>query len=144
MKEHANEILLKIKNDFPGFNKDEILEFTKDSVLNLYNQLKNENTKNLNYEKNLIDKLIKNKNKFRISKDIDHISVQYVELFDYIKQENKNYIKIYCSIYFYDNTQNNLYGNRTNNKYWNDIWIITFTNGKQENRNCCSKCRCHY
>lgn len=144
MKEHANEILLKIKNDFPGFNKDEILEFTKDSVLNLYNQLKNENTKNLNYEKNLIDKLIKNKNKFRISKDIDHISVQYVELFDYIKQENKNYIKIYCSIYFYDNTENNLYGNHTNNKYWNDIWIITLTNGKQENRNCCSKCRCHY
>ena len=144
MKERANEILLKIKNDFPGFNKDEILEFTKESVLNLYNELKNENFKDLNYEKNLIDKLIKNKNKFRISKDIDHISVQYVELFDYIKQENKNYIKIYCSIYFYDNTQNNLYGNRTNNKYWNDIWIITFTNGKQENKNSCYKCRCYY
>ena len=117
MKERANEILLKIKNDFPGFNKDEILEFTKESVLNLYNELKNENTKNLNYEKNLIDKLIKEKNKFRISKDIDHISIQYVELFDYIKQENKNYIKVYCSIYFYDNTQNNLYGNNTKNKY---------------------------
>lgn len=144
MKERANEILLKIKNDFPGFNKDEILEFTKESVLNLYNELKNENTKNLNYEKNLIDKLIKEKNKFRISKNIDHISVQYVELFDYIKQENKNYIKIYCSIYFYDNTENNLYGNRTNNRYWNDIWIITFTNGKQENKNSCSKCRCYY
>lgn len=144
MKERANEILLKIKNDFPGFNKDEILEFTKESILNLYNELKNENLKDLNYEKNLIDKLIKEKNKFRISEDIDHISVQYVELFDYIKQENKNYIKIYCSIYFYDNTQNNLYGNHTNNKYWNDIWIITLANGKQENKNSCSKCRCCY
>ena len=144
MKERANEILLKIKNDFPGFNKDEILEFTKESVLNLYNELKNENFKDLNYEKNLIDKIIKEKNKFRISKDIDHISVQYVELFDYIKQENKNYIKIYCSIYFYDNTENNLYGNHTNNTYWNDIWIITLTNGKPEYRNCCSKCRCYY
>ena len=64
MKEHANEILLKIKNDFPGFNKDEILEFTKESVLNIYNELKNENFKDLSKQLTKVEDDIANSRKY--------------------------------------------------------------------------------
>lgn len=97
------------------------------------------------------------KYEYRITDDIDRVSVHYAELFDFIKTENEAFIKLYASVYFYDNVTNNkstetdndfnderkmiqfkLDGNRVlayksdtlpkrpNNKYWNDIWIVTY------------------
>lgn len=140
MEEEINKILFGIKNDIPEFNKEEFLEYTKWSIIDLYNKLKDEQQSNLNYPKDLISNLIQEKNKFRITKDIDHISIQYTELFDYIKKDNKKYIKIYCSIYFYDNAENNSSLQYTNDKFWNDIWIVTFSDTNNTNNSNCSNC----
>lgn len=140
MEERAKEILFKIKSDFPDFNKEELLEYTKWSIIALYNNLKDENITNLNYKKDLISKLIQDKHKFRITNNIDNISVQYTELFDYIKKDNKKYIKVYCSVYFYDNTGNNSSIKHSSNKYWNDIWIVTYIDSTKTDNSKCTNC----
>lgn len=45
------------------------------------------------------------------------------------KNENENfYIKVYSSVFFYDDVSNNENVDSNNNfdKYWNDIWQVTF------------------
>lgn len=120
------EVMLEIKNEMPWFDKEELLEYAKWSVQKLYNSLKNEEKLVIKCKPELINKLNKQRDKYRINEDIDHISIQYVELFDNIKKENEIYIQVYLSIYFYDDVQNNVDKYIINDKYWNDIWIVTY------------------
>lgn len=172
------EVLLEIKKEMPLFDKNQIIEYTKWAIPILYESIKYGDTKNLkiNCKSNLIKKLSKMKYEYRITDDIDRVSVHYAELFDFIKTENEAFVKLYISVYFYDNVTNNkpdekeenndlkdegkmirfkldknrnlvykyeISAKKPDNKYWNDIWIVTYgkrsklTNIKSAN---CSNC----
>lgn len=124
-KEHK-ELVLDIKNAIPGFNEDEVLQYTKWAIPKLYNSLKNDEKIEIRCNPELLNKLDKEKAKYRINKNMDHISVQFAELFDNFKKDDEMYLQIYLSIYFYDNVKNNDGNNSINDNYWNDIWIITY------------------
>lgn len=133
------EVILDIRNEIPGFDKEELLQYTEWAIPRLYNSLKSEEELEVKCNPELINKLHKERVKYRINKSMDHISIQYVELFDNIKKDNEMYIQVYLSIYFYDDVENNAGNNDINDKYWNDIWIVTYreTNKSgRQNSNC--------
>lgn len=138
------ETLKNIKEEMPFFNKEELIEYTKWAVQKLYNAIKNEDEIKIKCKEGLINKLIKEKFKYRITKDIDHISVQYAQIYDFNKIENKKYIKVYTSVYFYDNVTNNMMNSGiTKDRYWNDIWIVTYEDNSEigcEKDNKCNNC----
>lgn len=142
-KREIIEVLWEIKNEIPGFNKEELFEYTKWAIPKLYNSLKNKEKIEIKCKPELIEKLNKEKDKYRINNNIDHISVQYVELYESIKGEDKIYVQVYLSIYFYDKVQNNLYDNSIKDKYWNDIWIATFIETVKSNRKNCNCVNCN-
>ena len=138
-KKEITELLFDIKKEIPYFNKEELIEYTKYAIPNIYNILKNEETQEIKIkcDKKLIEKMLQNKTKYRISKYMDHLSVQYIDLFDYIKKDNEILIQIYVSIYFYDDARNNKGSKYNEDKYWNDGWIVTYRNKvKYTNYNC--------
>ena len=55
---------------------------------------------------------------------------------------SEKYIKVYISLYFYDDVNNNIDKDCEKDKYWNDTWIITYKiNGGKTKDNCnCSNC----
>jgi len=129
-KKDVTEIILEIKNKNPFFNREDFLDYTKSIIPILYNDLKNGNsvkTKN-RCKEDIIYKLLQNKSKYRIITDMDHISIQYAELFDYLEENDEIYVKVYISVHFYDNVKNNKIDNRMVDGFWNDIWIITYKN----------------
>lgn len=119
------EVLYEIKCEIPGFSKDEFIDYTKIVVTNLYNELKNNCEIRTKCSKELEKKIKSNLKKYRITKDMDYITIQYADLCDCIKKEDELYIQVYLSVYFFDNVKNNAITNEERNKYWNDIWIIT-------------------
>lgn len=138
-KREITEIILDIRSVIPGFNKEELLQYTKWAIPKLYNSLKNEEELEVKCKPELINKLNKESIKYRINKNMDHISVQYIELFDNIRKDNEMYIQVYLSIYFYDDVENNIGSNLVNDRYWNDIWIVTYKesiNTGIKNSNC--------
>lgn len=141
-RKEETEVFFEIKNDIPEFNREELLEYTKWGIPQLYIALKNK--REIKLKKELINKLLKEKNKYRINDNIDHICIQYTQLFDYIKKHNETYIQVYASVYFFDNVENNItYNLFENDKYWNDIWIITYkqkTESKLKKYNNCYNC----
>jgi len=128
------EVFLDIRNEIPGFNRKELLDYTEWAIQKLYNSLKNEEKLEIKCKPQLINKLNKERDKYRINNNMDHISVQYVELFDSLKKDNEMYIQVYLSIYFYDNVENNIDNDSINDKYWNDIWIVTYKEGIKSDR----------
>ena len=140
-----NEIEFEIKKDFLGFDREKFLTQIKWFIPILYKDLKDNNyhiTK-YNCKEELIHKLLEEKEKYRITKDIDHISIQYARLYDYIKENDKGFVKAYISVYFYDNVKNNIENESLNDKYWNDIWIITCrdkSNSNNKEKNNCPNC----
>ena len=69
------------------------------------------------------------------------MNIQYTQLYDFIKKDNEIYIQVYASVYFYDNTNNNFYFDDAKDKYWNDIWIITYKETGDVGNNCnCTNC----
>lgn len=141
-KRELEEIILDIRNEIPGFNKEELIEYTECAIPALYNSLKNEEKIKVKCNPKLVNKLNKEKAKYRINKNIDKISVQYIELFDSIKKDNEIYIQLYLSIYFCDNTRNNLNYDSVNDRYWNDIWIVTYKESAKRDKinSNCSNC----
>ena len=129
----TQEVFFSIKRDIPQFDEKEFLDNVKWSVQNLHYYLrKNEynKVKTICSEK-VIEKLMEQKQKFKISDNIDNVSVQYTKLLDYLEEEQ--YIKVYVSIYFYDNAGNNADYKEDKHKFWNDIWIVTYKkNGVEE------------
>lgn len=138
-----SEVLCDIRNEIPGFNKEELLEYTNWAILKLCKQLqKNCIEENEIYcNKDLINRILNEKDKYRMTKDIDNISIQYTELFD-CENEEELYIKVYMSIYFYDNTSNNIENPQVDKKHWNDIWIIKLkeVNQKRYEDGKCDNC----
>lgn len=122
------ELLSKIKEDFTNFDEGELLEFTGFAVPNIHYSLSHEKKeKAIKYcTESLINKMLDNKEKYRISNDIDNIRVGYARIEDYINEDNKYYIKVYTSIFFYDDVDNNEIIDCNYDKYWNDIWVLTY------------------
>lgn len=141
-KREISEIIFDIRNEIPEFNREELIQYTKWVIPKLYNSLKNEEKLEVKCKPELIEKLEKEKEKYRINKSMDQVSVQYVEIYDNIKKEDDMYIQVYSSIYFYDDVGNNVDKYSENDKYWNDIWIITFRKGIKLDRQDCNCANC--
>ena len=142
IKYNTQELIHIIKEDYPNFEENGLLEYTKFVIPNIHFFLSNE--KNEEAKKycteDLIEKILKNKNEFKISKNIDTIRVGFARLEDYTSENNEIYVKVYTSNFFYDNVSNNINIDSLSNfdKYWNDIWVITFKGhlGKEIINNC--------
>ena len=134
------EVLKNIKLSNPYFEKDTFLEAVKYEISNIYNTLCKESVEeynNLNCYDSLIKKILSNKEQYRINKDIDTISIQYVGLHDYIG----GCIQVYLSVYFYDKTSNNeIKIESSSNKYYNDIWIASYKKETEEDLFKCNNC----
>ncbi len=133
------DILNEIKLYDPYFEDNKFLEAVKYEVKKIYITLceGNENEyNNCNCTQNVINKLLENKEEFRISKDMDSISVQYANLHDYIA----GFIQVYLSIYFYDKTSNNEENIDNSDKYYNDIWIVSYKKESLEDVLKCTTC----
>lgn len=133
-RREVTEVVSEIRNEIPGFNKEELLQYTQWAIPKLYNSLKDAEELEVKCKPELINKLNEETDKYRINKNMDHISIQYVELFDSIKKDNEMYIQVYLSIFFYDNVDNNIDNNLINDKYWNDIWIVTYRESVKTDR----------
>ncbi len=123
-------LIQKIKADFPGFDEEEILDYTKSTIPNIHlflSEEKNEQVKRYCTDE-MINKMLENKDTYRITKDIDSVRVGYARIEDYKNEGEDVYIKVYSSIFFYDDVSNNENVDLNNNfdKYWNDIWQITY------------------
>jgi len=125
-KSKRTETLIEIKRYLPDFKKENLLEYTKWAIPSLYNSLKNNKKIEVEATEELIQKLKINKPEYRITTDIDHINLQYTAVIDCIKENDEIYVKVYSSIYFYDNVRNNVFKDNLKDKYFNDIWIITY------------------
>ena len=138
-RKEVAEILWNLGREIPGFKSEDLLQYTEWAIPKLYNSLKNKERLEVKCTSELINKLNEQSLKYRITENMDHISVQFVELFDNIKKDNEIYIQVYVSIYFYDKVKNNIDDESKNDKYWNDIWIVTYREGiesKRNNSNC--------
>ena len=133
-------ILLKIRKIFPTFDEEELLEYTKAIIPNVSYFLNYENKMKLKRycSDEFISKALENKDIYRISKDIDSARVEYARLKEIIEKEDKLYIKVYASVFFYDDVDNNTNSIDGYDKYWNDIWIITYEANSTDNIS--SKC----
>lgn len=129
MKE--DELNLKL-----GVNVKELLNYTEWAIETLYDDLKNDRQyKNkIKCQNQVIEKMLNNKKKYRMTDDIDRMNIQYVGLKSSSEKGEEKYIQIKLSVYFYDNTKNNNIYEEIPHKYWNDIWIVTYKNINSENR----------
>ena len=123
----STEVLYEIKGIMPEFDREEFLDYAKWTIISLFNTLKKEENIEIkgNCDFKVINKLLSQKEEYRITSDIDHISIQYIEIINFIKENKKRNIKLYASVYFYDNEKNNK-KIKHGEKFWNDIWIIDF------------------
>ena len=138
----VTEIVLDIKREIPGFKKDELLEYSEWVIPKLYYSLKNKEKIEIKCKPELINKLNNEHLKYKITENVDSISVQYVRLYDNEKREGEMYIQVYAAVYFYDNVSNNPGHPFAEDKYWNDVWIVTYReNLETEKRNSnCDNC----
>lgn len=130
----SDEIWFKIKNDMPKLNRQTLYDYTKFAVYSIYSSLAKDEEVKINCSKELIEKLKDNKKSYRISSNIDEVNIQFIDLYDYVSTEKEKFIKVYISVYFYDNRENNTIISQ-DQKYWNDIWIVTYRgNGNIEKK----------
>lgn len=120
----------KIREDFSGFNDEELLNYTKLITSNIHFNLSTGRKEQLKKycTDEVIKKILENKEIYRITPDIDTARVEYARIDDYKNENNEIYITVYASVFFYDNISNNkiIDEERNYDKYWNDIWSITF------------------
>lgn len=138
-KMDITDIFFKIKSEIPRFNKEDFIEYAKWTVPQLYSSVKNEKEIDIKCSKELLERLINNKNTYRIKKEMDYISIQYTELIDCIKQDDNLYVKVYMSVYFKDDVSNNLINIDNIDRFWNDIWVVTYKKSL-EYKNIDSRC----
>lgn len=141
-RDGIKKTLYEINEEYPGFNKQEFLEIVKKAVIRLYYGIKQESLKDipLQVEKKLVNKILLNKEKYRINDYIDTISIQFIEVRGFVKEDNNNYIKLYLSVYFYDNSRNNSDNKYEEDKYWYDIWNVTISEADKLKTSNCSNC----
>ena len=137
-KMKAFKMLIDIKKQIPNFEREELLEYTKMVIPVLYEEIKAADDKEnitIKCNEEIIDKLIKNKDIYRINNKMDRVNVQYAELYDYMKKEKEIYLIVYASVYFYDDVDNNMNNVLGRDRHWNEIWIITYRDKQlSENR----------
>ena len=131
---------LKITKNMPAFNENDILDYTKLIIPQIHHYFNCENKEKLmKYCSNeTITKVLNNKEVYRITNDIDNVRVGYANLKDYEEKDDKPYIKVYTSVFFYDDVSNNKDAIDGYDKYWNDNWTIIFE--KNMNNNIINKC----
>lgn len=119
---------LKVTKNMPSIDEEELLEYTKFVIPQIHNYFNCENREKLNkYCSNeLIEKVLREKETYRISSDIDNIRVGFASLKDYTEKDDIPYVKVYTSIFFFDDVSNNKNAIDGYDKYWNDNWTITF------------------
>lgn len=138
-----DNILMRMKTEIPNFDDEELLEYTKIIIQNLHSFFCNGKLEKLNRycSDALINKVLQNKEKYRITKNMDNVRVGYARLYGYVNKENKYYIKVYSSVFFYDDVDNNYENEDNYDKYWNDIWVVTYEGiGAKDNLNKCPTC----
>ena len=137
------ELVIKIKEEIPNFNEQELLDFTKTSIPVIYNYLINRkiDKAKIYCTEALTKKMLKNSSLYRVSNDIDNIRVESARLHGCVRKGGKFYIKVNASIFFYDNVDNNINTFEIYDKYWNDIWIVTLEcKGDKKIMNQCPTC----
>jgi hypothetical protein len=137
------DLIMKIREKLPNFDEQELLNFTKASIPHMHKAfIENRTDKIKEYCCNsLIEKILNNNVLYRISPDIDNVRVEFTRLEGYSYKDDKFYVKVYASLYFYDDVENNLDSIELYDKYWNDIWVITYEgNGNKQIANQCPTC----
>ena len=137
------KVLNNIKTEIPNFKEQELIEYTKNAIPNVHRFLSQEREEKLNKycSIELIKKMQSNPEIYRISKNIDNVRVGFAGIEGYDYSEGKIKIRIDTSIFFYDDVDNNINNQESFDKYWNDIWIITYElNDIKENINKCPSC----
>ena len=135
--------LMNLKAKVPKFDEEEIVEYTKNVIPNIHIFLSQEKIDKVSKycSEEVINKLKSNKKLYRISNNIDSIRVVFARLEGYNDSNEKIQIKIYASIFFYDDVDNNEISEETVDRYWNDIWIITYElEGNKDIINKCPSC----
>lgn len=137
-----NNLLLDIKKEIPDFNENEFIEYTQYIIPNIHHFFSNKETDKIKKycSQELTKNVFEQKEKYRISKDFDKVNVQFVKIENCMKEGNEFYVKVYVSIIFYDETANNVYKKDFTDKYWNDIWIVTFKEKNRVEKNNQTKC----
>ena len=122
------QLLMNVRTEVPRFNEQELAEYTKTIISDIHRFLcQGKSDKITKYcSEELIQKMLLNKETYRISQNMDNVRVQHTRLHDFYKSNNKIYIKMYVSIFFFDDVDNNYNNEESNDKYWNDIWIVTY------------------
>jgi len=122
------KILMNLRAELPRFKEEELVEYTKSVIPDIHRFLcHGESDKITKYcSDEVIQKMLLNKDSYRISQNMDSIGVQHARLFDFSNSDNKIQIKMYASVFFYDDVDNNINNEEANDKYWNDIWIVTY------------------
>ncbi len=135
------KILGEIRMTNPDFSKDAFIENSKSDLINLYKYACNGNLKDieLSYSKQLIKKVTENPDLYRISKNFDVMNILYINLNDY-KENTAKYIQLYVSVYFFDDVDNNIIKNDDIDKFWNDIWLVTYKREDNDEILKCSNC----
>lgn len=136
------QLINRIQTEIAGFNQYELIDYTKISLLNIYRFLCEEKLEKVSKycSEKLINKMIANKDEYRISKNIDTISVCHASIIEFENSNNKVQLKVRASMFFYDDVDNNVDNTEMYDKYWNDIWIITYE--LKNNGNILNKCPC--
>lgn len=141
-RKEIRKIISDIKRNIPEFDEEELDEYTRYIIPFVYEEIRKGNHEELKskFENEFaLRKMVGLKGKYRITDSIDNMNIQNVRLYDYINENGANYIKVSVSIYFYDDVGNNIDIDLSGDKYWNDIWIITYVdNGAivKKNSNC--------
>ena len=134
---------LKITKNMPDMNIDDLLDYTKLVIPQIHHYFTYENKEKLKKYCNdeIITKVLEDKFTYRISKDIDNIRVGFATIKDYNEKKDIPYIKVYTSVFFFDDISNNEYNLDGYDKYWNDNWTITFEkNTESQIINKCPNC----
>ena len=96
-----DNVILNIRQNFPNFDEEELLEYTKSIIPNIHYFFSYGNDIKLEKycSKEFIEKVKDNDSLYRISTNIDTVRVGYVSLREYIEKDNKYYIKVYASVF---------------------------------------------
>lgn len=126
------ELLFEMKKERIIFNQDIFYEFVEWEIEYIYRLMLDKEYSRVKKEipEELFKKLSENKNRYRITDNMDHMEVQNARICDYFTENGEKYIQVRLSIIFYDRLDNKSLKGAEADNYWNDIWIVTYK--KQE------------
>ena len=122
------KVLMEIRAEIPRFNEEELAEYTKTVLPDIHRFLcQGKSDKITKYcSEELIQKMILNKEVYKISENMDNVRVQHARIDGFSNSDNRIRIKMYASVFFFDDVDNNINNEESYDKYWNDIWIVTY------------------